>query len=56
MTNDEKAEKVLNYLKGDYDVMDCEVCGEPIVVSVMTGEPQCCQRLECVYTTLVDQL
>ena len=48
----EKADKLLKYLGGDWDVTVCSECGEPILTECMTGEPQTCQRLECAYQTL----
>lgn len=52
----QEADKLLAYLGGDWDITTCSECREPIVVEVMTGEPQTCTRLKCVYSTLKGEL
>lgn len=55
-TTKEQADKLLKYLGGDWDITVCSECGTPIVVEYMTGEPQTCRQLACVYSVLKGEL
>jgi hypothetical protein len=56
MTQIDKADRILKYLGGDWDVVVCNQCGTEIVVETNDGLPQTCNRVDCVYQELKNEI